>query len=171
VAQVEDVPLGGLALLERVLDLALDDVERGEDQRRVQVALHRLARADALHRLRQRHAPVDADDVRARLAHVVQQLAGADAEVDARHVRHGGQDAGAVRLDVRAVVRRGQRAHPRVEQLHGARPGVDLHPQEGQGDRGEPVEQLRPERGLAVHQRLRAAWFLLGRPRRGSSRA
>ena len=73
---------------------------------------------------------------------------------------HGRQHPRAVRLDVRPVVGRRQRADPGVEQLHGARPGVDLHPQERQRDRGEPVEQLRPQLGLAVHQRLGAGVVL-----------
>ena len=56
---------------------------RREHQRRVEVALHGAA-ADPLDAGGQRDPPVDADDVGARRAHQVEDLAGADPEVDAR---------------------------------------------------------------------------------------
>ncbi len=136
---------------------------RREHQRRVEVALHGLARPDPADRLVERHPPVDPDDVGPGLPHVVQQLPRPDAEVDARHVRDGGQDPGAVRLHVAAVVGGGQGADPGVEQLHGAGPGVDLHPQEGLGDDGQPLHQPGPQLRVAVHEGLGAA-LVLARP-------
>ena len=62
-----------------------------------------------------------------------EQLAGADAEVDPRHVREPASAANTalrVRQHELGVVGRGQRAGPRVEQLHRRRPGLDLGPQE-----------------------------------------
>ena len=53
-------------------------------------------RAEPSRRLVERHAPVDADHVGPGLAHGRQQLAGADAEVDARHV---GAPAASTRAD------------------------------------------------------------------------
>ncbi len=115
-----------------------------------------LAGADPAGRLVQRHPPVDADDVRARLAEEPEQLAGADAEVDARdpapgdrleHLGRRGQDGA-------PVVGRGQRPHPGVEQLDRGGAGLDLHGQEGRGDVREPVEQVGPQLRVAVHEGL-----------------
>ncbi len=146
--------LGSLPGAQHLVHLGPDDGVGGEHHGGVQVALHRLARPDPGDRVVEGHPPVDADDVGPGLAHVVQQLAGADAEVDPRDVGDTRQHPGAVRGDAGAVLRRGQRADPGVEQLHGTGPGVDLHPQERQGDVGQPVQQGVPQLGVAVHQRL-----------------
>ena len=139
---------------EHVPHLRLHDLPRREDQGRVEVALHRLAWSDAHHGVVQRHPPVHPDDVGAGRAHVVQQLPRTHAEVDARDVGDPGKHPRGVRLDKAAVVLRRQRPHPGVEQLHSAGARVDLHPQEGKRDRGQPVEQLRPQLRRAVHQGL-----------------
>jgi len=162
VPEVEHVRLGGLPLPQRLAHLAGDDLRRGEDQCRVEVALHRLARTDPADGVAEGHPPVDPDDVGARLAHVVQQLPGAHAEVDPRHVGHRREDPGRVGLDELAVVGGREGPHPGVEQLDRARPGVDLHPQEGLGDGGEPVEQRRPQLRVAVHQGLGRSVILAG---------
>ena len=69
--------------------LGLDDLPRREQHGRVEVALHRLVRADPAGGHVQRRTPVDADHVGAGLAHRAEQLAGPDAEVDPRHARVG----------------------------------------------------------------------------------
>ena len=76
VAEVEDVARGGGAGVEHLAGAVEHHLGRGEDQRRVEVALHRAA-ADALDPGRERHPPVDAHDVGAGLAHQVEDLAGA----------------------------------------------------------------------------------------------
>ena len=123
---------------------------------RVEVALQRVVGTDPAARLRQRHAEVDADDVGARVAHVGEQLARPDAEVDLRdtEVRDVGERTGRVRQDVLAVVARGQRADPGVEELDGARAGQDLLAEELARDRGQLLQQRVPHVGSAVHQRL-----------------
>ena len=94
----------------------------------------------------QRHPPVDAHHVGPRLVHRLQQLAGADAEVDAGHAQVGqpAQHLAGGGQHVAAVVGRAEHARPRVEQLHRGRPRPHLGPQRGQHDVGQPVEQLRP---------------------------
>ena len=84
VAEVEDVAGRGGTGLEDLAGPLEHHLGRREDQRRVEVALHGAA-ADPLDARGERHPPVDADDVGAGLTHQVEDLAGADAEVDARH--------------------------------------------------------------------------------------
>src|SRR5690606_2602926 len=85
-----------------------------------------------------------------------EQLTRADAEVDARDavvgdrvedLRRGGQHRA-------AVVGRGERAGPGVEQLDGGGAGRDLDLQAGGRDGGEAVEQVGPQLRVAVHDRL-----------------
>ena len=104
----------------------------------------------------QRDAPVDADHVRARLAHGAEQFAGADAEVDAWHARVGdaAEHLGRVRQHELAVVPLGERAGPGVEQLHGVHARIDLNPRGGESHVGEPVGQGVPGVRFAVHQGL-----------------
>ena len=86
VAEVEDVPARGPALLDHPAHLAVDRRPVGEQHGGVEVALQRPPGPDPAGGLVERHPPVDADDVGAGVADQRQQLAGADAEVDARHV-------------------------------------------------------------------------------------
>ena len=67
----------------------------------------------------------------ARLAHLAENRAGADAEMNRRHVerRERLEDAARVGQDELAVVARVQRADPRVEDLHGVDAGLDLRHQ------------------------------------------
>ncbi|GAA3496505.1 hypothetical protein GCM10019016_036060 [Streptomyces prasinosporus] len=154
--EVEDVALEARGLLQHLARLGLDGLAAGEQHGRVEVALERLAGADAAGGLAQRDAPVDAHDVRAGLAHRAEELAGAHAEVDARdavpgdraeHLRRGGQHRA-------PVVGRGERAGPGVEQLDRRGAGLDLDLEERGGDVREAVEQVGPQLGVAVHHRL-----------------
>ncbi len=64
------------------------------------------------------------------------------------------EDAPGVRQDELAVVRRAQRSHPRVEQLHDVGARLDLrHEVLGRGVGQQPAE-LVPRLRVAVHQRL-----------------
>ena len=72
----------------------------GEQQRGIDVALQRCPAAEPAVRLVQRDPVVDAHHVRAGVAHGDEQLAGADAEVHARHTES------ATRRSTRGRVRR-----------------------------------------------------------------
>ena len=91
VAEVEDVAGPAGVAAEHVAGAVGHDVPRRQAHGRVEVALHGLA-GHALAGDVERHPPVDADDVGAGVAHQREQLAGADAEVDARHA--GGLERG-----------------------------------------------------------------------------
>ena len=87
-----------------------------------------------------------------------------DAEVDSGHaeVLQAGEDLAGGGQDVAPVVGGAEHAGPRVEQLDGVGPGLDLGPQRRQHDAGQRVEQRRPELGLGVHERL-GGGVVLGR--------
>ena len=88
--------------------------------------------------------------------HEGQEPRRARAEVDDGHAGRRGPDrARRVRQHVLRVVGRRQRAHPRVEELHGLRPRGDL-PVEVVGRHvGEPGEEGVPRRALLAHEALR----------------
>ena len=93
VAEVEDVPGGGAAGLERRAGARGHRLPWREEQGRVEVALQRQVGTDPARGLVQRHPEVDADDIGTCPPHQRQQLARAHSEVDARHagVRQGGE--------------------------------------------------------------------------------
>ena len=140
----------------------------------VEVALQRLAAADPARRLVERDPPVDADHVRARLAEQAEQLAGADAEVDARHAGRGerGEDPPGVRQDRVPVVLGADHADPRVEQLHRRRARLDLHLR---GTRWRCPPAGPSARATAPGCRTSGPWSgrgsSTGRPRSGRRRA
>ena len=142
-AEVEDVALKPCGRVQHSDGLLGHGLPRGERHGRVEVALHCVPGPDPTGRLRQGHPEVDAHHVGSCLAHRGKQLAGADAEVDTRHVEIGdrGEHRRRVRQHVAPVVGLGQRAGPRVEQLHRRGPRLDLHPEELPRDDREPTEQ------------------------------
>jgi hypothetical protein len=90
VAQVHHVPGRGFAAGEHVEGVRLQRLPAGGQQRGVDVALQRDAGQPG-GRLVQRGAVVDADGVRAH-GELLEEVAGAGAEVDARHASgDGGQ--------------------------------------------------------------------------------
>ena len=113
-------------------------------------------------RLVQRKPPVDADDVGAEAGQQVEHLGHAEAEVDARDVEAAErvERAARVRRHATLVVVARERARPRVEELHDARAGLDLRPDEGAGDVGAPVEQRRPGVRVGAHERAGAELLL-----------
>ena len=127
-----------------------------EQRRRVEVALDGAVGADEVPSLVEGYAPVEADHVASRLAHRGKQGRGAGAEM------HHGDAAGAHRVEdpprvgqrELAVVARRERAHPRVEDLHGLGSRLDLGEQVIGDDGGEGVREPVPRLGLAVHQGL-----------------
>ena len=120
VAEVEDVAGGDPARVDDRTGGALDRLPRCEDQRRVEVALDRLAGLDPADGRVERDPPVDAHHLDAGRAHVTEQLTRRDPEVDPRHVEVGdrGEHLPGVRQHVLPVVRGRQPSGPRVEQLH-----------------------------------------------------
>jgi hypothetical protein len=88
VTEVEDVAGSGVTLRDDPVDGRRERLPRGEEERRVEVALDRLGAAEPLDRVGQRHAVVDPDDVGPAAAMSDEQLAGADPEVD-RRARRG----------------------------------------------------------------------------------
>ena len=93
-------------------------------------------RADPARGLVERHPPVDADDVGPGLAQQAEQLAGADAEVDARHAEVGqpGEDRGWCGAGRTRGSRAGRRAPTQESKSWTARGARrDLDAQEGRG--------------------------------------
>ena len=136
-------------------------------------ALQRRAGPDSGGGVGQRGAPVHADDGSGaepvpmpgdRLGHRAQQFGGAHPEMGHRHPVAGelGEHPGAVRQHVAAVVGLRQRPRPRVENLDGVHPGVELQPQERDGQVGEELHQRMPGGRFAEHHRLGAFVQLAG---------
>ncbi len=144
-------------LVEDPRDPGPQDLPRGEECGRVEVALQREAGAHPARGLVERHPEVHADHVGARTGQEREELARADPEVDPGDAE-GGE---------RFQHRRGRRAHrcgvvacaerpdPRVEELDGRRARRDLDLQERPGDLREPVQEVPPQHRVAQHQRLR----------------
>src|SRR5712671_733033 len=85
VTEVEDVAWTPAGALQHVVNRLEDAFDRREQDRRIEVALHRAVVADAFPRLVNRRAPVGADDVAARVPNLAQDRAGTDAEMNRRH--------------------------------------------------------------------------------------
>ena len=115
-------------------------------------------------RVDKRRPPIDSDHRRAGARHGAQQFGGADAEVRHRDTAVGqrGEHPCAVRQHVPAVVGQRQHAGPRIEHLNRVHPGVELNPQERDGEVGQLLHQRVPARRFGQHHRLRpgviAAW-------------
>src|SRR5712691_1522678 len=85
VAQIEDVAGTSAGALEDFVGRGEHAIEWTEQQRRVEVALNRAVRSDALPRLVQRRAPVGANHVAAGRAQLAENRSGADAEMNRRN--------------------------------------------------------------------------------------
>ena len=88
-AEVEHVAFGRAARVQDTDRSPLDDVPGGQQDRRVEIALQRLARVHPAHRLIERHPPVHSDHVGSRLAHHSEQFTGVHAEVQPRDTGPG----------------------------------------------------------------------------------
>ena len=97
--------MAGVAF-EHLVDLFLDDLPWGAEDRRVEVALQRSIFRDPFAGLAEGDAPIDADHIGPCVGHQTQQLTGADAEVDAGHAGcpNGFEHLGACRHGVLLVV-------------------------------------------------------------------
>ena len=83
------MPGAPVVAVQDVRHLGLDEIPRGQAHGGVEVALYGDVGSDALAGGVEGNSPVDADDVGARVRHQAEQLAGADAEMDAWHVGAG----------------------------------------------------------------------------------
>ncbi len=144
------------ARAEQLVGRREDPIDRTEEQRRIEVALDRAVRSDALPGLVERRAPVGADHVAARFAQLVEDRSGADAEMNRRDAcrRDAIEDFFRVRQDEFAVVSGVERAHPRVEHLDAVDSGLDLCHQVVADDVRDQIAEAMPRGGVAVHQRL-----------------
>ena len=131
----------------------LDPLPRPEQDGAVEVALHAAVVADLLPAPVERDPPVEPDHVAARVAHLLEQRRRAGAEVDRRAVDRG-EDARRVRLHELLVVRRRERADPRVEELDHVRAGAHLAADVARERVGELLHQRVPRRRLGVHHPL-----------------
>src|SRR5262245_54266928 len=120
VSEIEDVAGSPGRPLEHLVGLREDAIDWPEQNRRIEVALHRAIEPDPFPRLTERPAPVGPDDVAAGLTDLRQDGAGPDAEMNRRHAerRDAREDSPGMRQDELAIVLRVQHADPRVEDLH-----------------------------------------------------
>ena len=94
VSQIEDVPGTAAGLIEHPSGVLPQVLRRGEERRRVEVALHGLPRPQLSPHLTQRRAPVDADHIDPKVRDVVHERRALIDVVDERHAgiaerRHG----------------------------------------------------------------------------------
>ena len=156
-AEVEDVPGPAAGAAQHVVHALEQALARREEQRRVEVALQRRRRRRASRRASssgvRQSTPITLPPA-SRCAR--QQVAGAGAEVDLRHVEVGErvEDAPDVRQHVLAVVGLVERADPGVEELQRLGARLDLRAQVVGDDVGEQPGQPVPARGVAVHEGL-----------------
>ena len=122
---------GAARPLEDVADLGSSTGHGGEDQRRVEVALHGLAGLDAARRGVERHPPVDAHDLGAGRR---SWRPSSSPVATPKWIRGTPRSATPPRTVARvgqhepSVVARRQPAGPRVEELDRATPGLGLRP-------------------------------------------
>ena len=142
-----------------------DPGRSGQQERRIEIALHADPRAQAAPRLPEIDTPVQADHGAPGLPHQFQQPRRSRPEVDHRNPRRdSGDDAAHVRQDSPLVVLGGQASDPAVEELHGVRAGGDLAVEVPDRQDGELLHQRVPGGRLAVHQPLRLEEVLRGMP-------
>ena len=128
----------------------LDPLERPEQERGIEVPLHAAIAADPLPPLVEPDAPVEADHVASGRGHRLEQVRGAGAEVDRRHV-DGVEDSLRVRRDELLVVVPGERADPRVEELNRVRARLDGRAQVGLRGRRRASRRARARRQASAY--------------------
>jgi len=173
VAEVEDVsgvggPVGEPVVAQHLLGAVEGRLTAGEDEGRIEVALHDQVVAQPTARIADRGAPVETDDRRTGVEHRLEEVVAADAEVD----RRGGRVAPAqltehvpgVGEHEAVVVAAAQRTGPRVEQLERGGTVGELGVDERDRRLGEAFHELVPEHLVGVHERLRVAVVLAGPP-------
>ena len=157
VAQVEDVAGTASRAPQDVVHAGQEALARGEEQRRIEVALDGDVGPRALPALVEWRPPVDADDGAAGLALDRQQVAGGRPEVDLGHIQavepvEDPPDVGEHELQIVLLV---ERPDPRVEHLHRLGSSLDLGPQVIRDHVGEKPREEMPRLRLGVHEPLR----------------
>src|SRR5436305_10689877 len=154
VAEVEDVAGAVRRPVENDFGAAAYDVGRGEECDRVEVA-HDGNFAEPRPCVVEPHAPVEADNVAARLLHQLKKSGSARAEVyDGDAGLDALDDLARVRQDVFAVVVVAQSADPRVEDLDGLRAGLYLRVEVARERARDCRHQRVPCARVRVHQTL-----------------
>ncbi len=103
-----------------------------------------------------RYSPVGANDIAARFAQIMKDVGGARAEVNRRHTSAANRvkDFARVGKDELSVVGRAQGAGPRVENLNGLRPCLNLRLHVFGDDRAQHVREPVPRTRVRIHQRF-----------------
>src|SRR6266511_897437 len=87
VSQIEDMSRAACRTPQDICRALEQPIARSEQQRRIEVPLHRAVGADALPRLVQWNPPIGAEDIATGLTHVAKNRARVDAEMNGRHRR------------------------------------------------------------------------------------
>ena len=158
VAEVEDVAGMATVVGEDLAGGREGDVRAGQHQRGIEVALQDGVGAQAPAGLGDRGPPVEADHAGPGRPHGLQQMVAPDAEVDRGGLRVAGGEVGEhpprVGQDEALVVAAGERPGPRIEELERLGPVGQLDVEERDGDRGEAVHQVVPQRFVGAHEGL-----------------
>src|SRR5688572_19725636 len=157
-AQVDDVPRVPAQAVEHLAGAPAHRVRRTEERGGVQVSLEADPAPEAPPGLRERLAPVEAQDSRPRTGHVLEEVSAAV------HVEDGGragardpiQDRLLVRQRELAEVAGAEEPRPRVEKLNGIRPRLDLGREVLPRRARKPLEKAVDEAGVLVEEALDA---------------
>ena len=128
VAKIKDVAGASGGAAQNIFRSRLQLFPVGEQQHRIEIALHGATMVEALPAFVERNAPVESDDVRARFFHGGQQRGAVGAEINDGRSRllqllH---HAGDMRQDVAAIIFHAQASDPTVENLNHIGPGPHL---------------------------------------------
>src|SRR5215831_18567138 len=156
VPEVEDVARPSSRSFEHLVRLCEDAIERPEEHRRIEVALHRAIEPDAFPRLAEWRAPVGANHIAAGFPDFRKNGGSADAKMNGRHAERSDalEDTPGVRQDELAIILRVQHADPRVEYLYRIDAGLDLRGEILAGDIRQQIAETVPRGRVAVHQRF-----------------
>ena len=156
VAEIEDVAGASGGAAENVFGARLQFLPVGEEQNRIEIALHGALVIEASPAFVERDAPVEADDVRSGLFHRGQERGAVGAEInDGRagflQLLHHGGDVG---QDVAAIVFHAEASDPAVENLDYVGAGAHLLGGILGGHRDQLAHQCVPVGGRVVHHFL-----------------
>ena len=132
------------------------DVDAGEHERRVEVALHHELRPHPYASVENRRPPVETDDRRAGGEHLLQQVVAADAKVDAGSVGMKSlqltEDRARVGQYEAFVVECAEGARPGIEQLERTRPVAELAADGRHRVLHQSPHQRMPQHWISVHE-------------------
>src|SRR5688500_845671 len=156
-SEVEDMTRAAGYACQHVVGLSEDALHGTEQERRIEIPLHRSIEAKPLPRGVDRNPPIHSNDVAARLRELGEDGRRARTEVNRRHTpsdrRKNPLRMGKCEL---AIISRIEYSDPRVEQLHRVNARLDLRVQVISNDRTQPLAEAMPRIRVAVHQRFGA---------------